>query len=463
MSKSEGNKKIILTDYQEIDLLIKQMVDYQKIDGLHYRNLYWEFVGKKKCRGDDKTVYESYLELHHIIPKCQGGSNSLDNLVLLTYNEHIIAHLLLYLCHRDHIGLCNAANLMLDGVRRGVNEIESLINLDKLKNLSAEIRSNKTSKGTPVACLIDGEIIKTYKNMNKVFDDGFKMKSVSKACSLPGSFHRGFNWEKIDNLDEKLLTDYYKKDSQPTEDYMKTLAFVREGICSKTNPKRRGGKVIITSPFTGENRILRIYDSKSKSSVDGLNRGSISKFDEDTEDLDIVIGSLRWRSLYKFFLNHPEEVIRFLKSEEVEEIPLIRAKANSFIVICHKEDEIYRVFQGIKELSEVISVGDVRESWKRGDPTYRGFSWTKLEDWELDKRLLVGAHTIKREIVLGKLTRTRHKVISIDPRTGQTSVYESIESTKFSGYCPTNVRDAVKAGGGTHKGLIWKYYEQKEN
>lgn len=38
----------------------------------------------------------SYLEVHHIIPKCDGGTNDLDNLVFFTAKEHIIAHHLLY-------------------------------------------------------------------------------------------------------------------------------------------------------------------------------------------------------------------------------------------------------------------------------------------------------------------------------------------------------------------------------
>jgi hypothetical protein len=37
-----------------------------------------------------------YLELHHIIPVCDGGSNCIENLVFFTAKEHIIAHHLLY-------------------------------------------------------------------------------------------------------------------------------------------------------------------------------------------------------------------------------------------------------------------------------------------------------------------------------------------------------------------------------
>ena len=45
----------------------------------------------------DRTKNDNfYYEKHHIIPKSLGGSNSTDNLVLLTAREHYIAHVLLY-------------------------------------------------------------------------------------------------------------------------------------------------------------------------------------------------------------------------------------------------------------------------------------------------------------------------------------------------------------------------------
>ena len=37
----------------------------------------------------------TYVECHHIIPRCVGGSDEKENLVMLTYREHIIAHRLL--------------------------------------------------------------------------------------------------------------------------------------------------------------------------------------------------------------------------------------------------------------------------------------------------------------------------------------------------------------------------------
>lgn len=84
-----------------------------------YRTAYKRFISsaKKKMRGIDskRKLYEvqsdEKLEVHHINPKQLGGSNKLKNLVLLSHNDHIYAHLLLNLalaqkhCYADLFSL----------------------------------------------------------------------------------------------------------------------------------------------------------------------------------------------------------------------------------------------------------------------------------------------------------------------------------------------------------------------
>lgn len=57
-------------------------MDYQK----HYNLLISSAKGRTNF---------GYTEKHHIIPRCLGGDNSKENLVLLTAREHFIAHALL--------------------------------------------------------------------------------------------------------------------------------------------------------------------------------------------------------------------------------------------------------------------------------------------------------------------------------------------------------------------------------
>lgn len=64
---------------------------------MNYLSVYDSLIIKRKS---NPVSNDEYSELHHIIPKCQGGDNSFDNLVRLTAKEHYVAHHLLYKHYR---------------------------------------------------------------------------------------------------------------------------------------------------------------------------------------------------------------------------------------------------------------------------------------------------------------------------------------------------------------------------
>lgn len=66
---------------------------------------YYSLVNNAKPRGLDKKVVPFYTEEHHICPRCMNGTDEECNLVLLTYKEHILAHLLLYAFNPNVKGL----------------------------------------------------------------------------------------------------------------------------------------------------------------------------------------------------------------------------------------------------------------------------------------------------------------------------------------------------------------------
>jgi hypothetical protein len=53
-----------------------------------------------------------YVEFHHVIPKCLGGTNESTNIVELTPEEHYIAHLLLAKIYPKNKGINSAAMFM---------------------------------------------------------------------------------------------------------------------------------------------------------------------------------------------------------------------------------------------------------------------------------------------------------------------------------------------------------------
>jgi hypothetical protein len=65
---------------------------------MNYSKIYSQLIFKAKNREITK-----YTENHHIIPKCLGGNNDIENLVKLTFREHYIAHWLLCKMYKENL------------------------------------------------------------------------------------------------------------------------------------------------------------------------------------------------------------------------------------------------------------------------------------------------------------------------------------------------------------------------
>lgn len=67
-----------------------------------------------------RSTVGAYFELHHIVPRSLGGTDSPENVVALTAREHFVAHWLLYRIHRSP-ATARAFKLMVNdqGLRRG--------------------------------------------------------------------------------------------------------------------------------------------------------------------------------------------------------------------------------------------------------------------------------------------------------------------------------------------------------
>lgn len=61
---------------------------------MNYQKIYNQIIQRAKSENRTKGA-GIYYEAHHIVPKCLGGGNERNNLVLLTSREHYICHALL--------------------------------------------------------------------------------------------------------------------------------------------------------------------------------------------------------------------------------------------------------------------------------------------------------------------------------------------------------------------------------
>ena len=101
---------------------------------MNYNKIYFQIIEGAKNRILDISIY---TEIHHIIPRCIGGNNSKENLIILTAKEHFLAHLLLA---KIHGGKLIQAAFMMSNMKRynsrkysWLKEVASKINSDRQK------------------------------------------------------------------------------------------------------------------------------------------------------------------------------------------------------------------------------------------------------------------------------------------------------------------------------------------
>ena len=99
-----------------------------------FKKTYTKLIAKGKSRGLDKTALNYYTEVHHIVPKCVNGTNEDKNLVLLTYREHVIAHMLLARIYNT-IELKHVVNYMLSSKKNTIKIVSTKF-IDEIKEAS---------------------------------------------------------------------------------------------------------------------------------------------------------------------------------------------------------------------------------------------------------------------------------------------------------------------------------------
>ena len=83
---------------------------------MNYKKIYEALIFKAQNR-----TIEGYKEIHHIKPRCMGGSDDADNLVEFTPEEHYLAHQLLVKMFPENESLVKAAVMMIP--RRPTNKM----------------------------------------------------------------------------------------------------------------------------------------------------------------------------------------------------------------------------------------------------------------------------------------------------------------------------------------------------
>ena len=113
---------------------------------MDYKRIYDQIIAAAKIR---KAV--GYVEKHHIVPKCLGGDNSVNNLVALTPKEHYVCHRLLCEMYPKNKKLLYALSaMMIPSNGRYKNYRVSSRLYDHIKKELFYTRSNYLKKFNPM-------------------------------------------------------------------------------------------------------------------------------------------------------------------------------------------------------------------------------------------------------------------------------------------------------------------------
>lgn len=123
-----------------------------------FEKTYMNLVESRKYRGTKKKRGDGFNK-HHILPKCLGGKDENSNYVLLTFREHIIAHMLLHRIYPNSSELAYALLRMIQSGGSGRKEniykigkdgkviLPTTRELESLRNQSIEyLRNINTGK-----------------------------------------------------------------------------------------------------------------------------------------------------------------------------------------------------------------------------------------------------------------------------------------------------------------------------
>jgi hypothetical protein len=89
---------------------------------MDYVKIYDQFIKQAQNRtlSEDGTA----VHLHRIIPRCMGGDDSKQNLILVTFREHVFCHLLLAKIYPSNTAILKTAKAMssrLSNHKKGIN------------------------------------------------------------------------------------------------------------------------------------------------------------------------------------------------------------------------------------------------------------------------------------------------------------------------------------------------------
>lgn len=203
---------------------------------MDYKKTYDRLV----CRAKNRKL-ECYKEIHHIIPKCMGGTEDKNNLVELTAREHFICHWLLSRMYPKDAKL-SYSFWMMSTSKRPNRYIPSSRVYEEAKQLQSLLRSEQL-KGHLVSEKTKEKISKANKGKKRTEEERKRISDSlkGKKGNWEGKTHSEKSKQKMreSKIGNKASDETKKKMSESskglkrTEKQKEELSMAMRGISKK--------------------------------------------------------------------------------------------------------------------------------------------------------------------------------------------------------------------------------------
>jgi hypothetical protein len=182
---------------------------------MDYAKIYYKIIYNRK-----ETHIPGYTEVHHIVPRSLGGSDSIDNTVKLSAREHFVCHWLLVKMHKhkqqEYYKMLKAFSMMSrvngDGQLRYIpsSRIFARYKEDYAKACSFNQKGSKNSQYGTVWCVMeDAPDISNRKKYKNIPDGWITTKEWKDRRKNKRSSAYGRHWYNDGSK------NYYLKEFDP--------------------------------------------------------------------------------------------------------------------------------------------------------------------------------------------------------------------------------------------------------
>lgn len=173
------------------ELINSNTIIYCINNNMNYKKHYDKLMERAKSR-----ILEGYVEKHHIFPKCLGGSDNIENIVILTPEEHFLAHQLLVKMYPKNRDLIYAAQLMTTHhtENRINNKLFGWIRKQCAAVMSIKVKEWHKNNPHPKGMLGKKHNINNIDNITTGIKKYAEEKRISiYAYNLDGSFYKRYS------------------------------------------------------------------------------------------------------------------------------------------------------------------------------------------------------------------------------------------------------------------------------